>query len=162
MNPKTKILLLEGAKWLLVAALAVFLWLLLGANRVSRADFSTVSQAVCDAADLTPMAQGDSQMLMRLYGLSAGDYEDMTLYCPTTNMGAEELLVLRLKDPSQGDAVQSALEHRVETQKHSFEGYGVDQFAMLEQAVITVQGNYVLFVVARDPDPVRRAFLDAL
>lgn len=108
------------------------------------------------------MAEGDNQAIKRLYGLSASDYENILLYYPTTNMGAEELLLIQLKDISQQQAVKSAIESRLDTQKKSFDGYGVDQYAMLEKAVVEVQGNYILLVVAADPAPVRKAFLGAL
>ncbi len=158
----TKIILLEVLKWLFVAALCVFLYFTLSANRESRAAFSDVQAAVTSAADLTPMAEGDNQTFKRLYGLSASDYENVLLYYPTTNMGAEELLLIQLKDLSQQQAVKDAIESRLDTQKKSFDGYGVDQYAMLEKAVVEVQGNYILLVVANDPAPVRKAFLGAL
>ena len=158
----TKIILLEVLKWLFVAALCVFLYFMLSANRESRAAFSDVQEAVISAADLTPMAEGDNQTFKRLYGLSASDYENVLLYYPTTNMGAEELLLIQLKDLSQQQAVKDAIESRLDTQKKSFDGYGVDQYAMLEKAVVEVQGNYILRVVANDPAPVRKAFLGAL
>lgn len=158
----TKIILLEVLKWLFVAALCVFLYFMLSANRESRAAFSDVQEAVTSAADLTPMAEGDNQTFKRLYGLSASDYENVLLYYPTTNMGAEELLLIQLKDLSQQQAVKDAIESRLDTQKKSFDGYGVDQYAMLEKAVVEVQGNYILLVVANDPAPVRKAFLGAL
>ena len=158
----TKIILLEVLKWLFVAALCVFLYFTLSAHRESRAAFSDVQAAVTSAADLTPMAEGDNQTFKRLYGLSASDYENVLLYYPTTNMGAEELLLIQLKDLSQQQAVKDAIESRLDTQKKSFDGYGVDQYAMLEKAVVEVQGNYILLVVANDPAPVRKAFLGAL
>ena len=161
MNSK-KIILLEVAKWLCFAGLLALLFVLLSSNRESSADFSTVQEAVVAAADLSPMAQGDNQTFKRLYGLSASDYDGMMLYYPTTNMGAEELLLIKLKDVSQQQAVKDAIESRIETQKKSFDGYGVDQYAMLEKAVVEVQGNYILLVVAADPAPVRQAFLGAL
>ena len=158
----TKITLLEVLKWLFVAALCVFLYFMLSTNRESRAAFSDVQEAVISAADLTPMAEGDNQTFKRLYGLSASDYENVLLYYPTTNMGAEELLLIQLKDLSQQQAVKDAIESRLDTQKKSFDGYGVDQYAMLEKAVVEVQGNYILLVVSNDPAPVRKAFLGAL
>ena len=158
----TKIILLEVLKWLFVAALCVFLYFMLSSKRESRAAFSDVQEAVISAADLTPMAEGDNQTFKRLYGLSASDYENVLLYYPTTNMGAEELLLIQLKDLSQQQAVKDAIESRLDTQKKSFDGYGVDQYAMLEKAVVEVQGNYILLVVANDPAPVRKAFLGAL
>lgn len=157
-----KIMLLEILKWLFVAALCVFLYFMLSSNRESNTPFADVKEAVVAAADLTPMAEGDNQTLKRLYGLSASDYENVLLYYPTTNMGAEELLLVQLKDVSQQQSVQTAIENRLDTQKKSFDGYGVDQYAMLENAVVEVQGNYILLVVAADPDPVRKAFTGAL
>ena len=158
----TKIILLEVLKWLLVAALLVFLYVLLSANRESSAPFSDVEGAVIAAADLTSMIEGDNQSLKRLYGLSASDYENVLLYYPTTNMGAEELLLIELTDHSQQQTVTAAIEARLSSQKKSFDGYGVDQYAMLEQAVVEVRGNYILLAVARDPAPIRQAFLGAL
>ena len=157
-----KIMLLEILKWLFVAALCVFLYFMLSSNRESNTPFTDVKEAVIAAADLTPMAEGDNQTLKRLYGLSASDYENVLLYYPTTNMGAEELLLVQLKDVSQQQSVQTAIENRLDTQKKSFDGYGVDQYAMLEKAVVEVQGNYILLVVAADPAPVRKAFTGAL
>ena len=63
---------------------------------------------------------------------------------------------------NRSQAVKDAIESRLDTQKKSFDGYGVDQYAMLEKAVVEVQGNYILLVVANDPAPVRKAFLGAL
>ena len=157
-----KILLLEILKWLFVAALCVSLYFMLSSNRESSTPFADVKEAVIAAADLTPMAEGDNQTLKRLYGLSASDYENVLLYYPTTNMGAEELLLVQLKDVSQQQSVQTAIENRLDTQKKSFDGYGIDQYAMLEKAVVEVQGNYILLVVAADPGPVRKAFTGAL
>lgn len=157
-----KIMLLEILKWLFVAALCVFLYFMLSSNRESNTPFADVKEAVIAATDLTPMAEGDNQTLKRLYGLSASDYENVLLYYPTTNMGAEELLLVQLKDVSQQQSVQTAIENRLDTQKKSFDGYGVDQYAMLENAVVEIQGNYILLVVAADPAPVRKAFSGAL
>jgi hypothetical protein len=157
-----KILPLEIGKWLSVLVLLAFLVISLSANHVSQAAFSSVQEAVISQADASNMQQADSQMIRRLYGLDPTDYEDILLYCPTTNMGAEELLLVKLKDTSQQDTVTAAIEKRVATQMDSFDGYGVDQYDMLEKSVTEVQGNYILLVVATDPTPVRQAFLDAL
>lgn len=149
-------------KWLFVAALCVVLYFMLSSSRESNTPFADVKEAVIAAADLSPMAEGDNQTLKRLYGLSASDYENILLYYPTTNMGAEELLLVQLKDVSQQQDVKTAIDNRLDTQKKSFDGYGVDQYAMLENAVVEVQGNYILLVVAADPAPVRKAFTGAL
>lgn len=159
---KMKIPLLEAAKWLLILILAGFIFLQLSTNRESNADFSQVQAAVLSTADMEAMVESDNIMFKRLYGLDAGDYEGLVLYTPTTNMGAEELLLIKLSDLSQQEAVVEAMETRLQTQKDSFDGYGVEQSAMLEKAVLEVQGNYILLIVAENPSAVKQAFLGAL
>ena len=84
------------------------------------------------------------------------------LYYPSTNMGARELLIVRLSDLSQQKAVAGAVAARLQTQLKSFEGYGVEQTALLNEAVTDVQGNYILFVVHENAAAADRAFRKAL
>lgn len=162
MNAKSKIIIMEVIKWLFVLILLLFLFSKSAGNTESAAPFDTVASAVTSAADLSAVQEADNQMVKRLYGLDPGDYEGLLLYNPTSNMGAEEILVVKLTDMSQQDAVKAAIEARVATQMDSFEGYAVEQYEMLQNCVIEVQGNYILLVVAADTAPVRQAFLDAL
>ena len=129
-----------------------------GHNSVSSTPFEEMRAVVLDKADLTVMQEAEGSMVKRLYGLDPSEYEGLTLYYPTSNMGAEELLLVKLKDPSQQQAVKEAVEARLNTQKNSFEGYGVDQFEMLEKSIVDIRGNYVLFVVQQDPSVVQAAF----
>ena len=145
-------------KWLLIITLAVILISGRLANRISSTDFETMAKAVTEATDLTPMQLADNQMLKRLYGLDGASFDGVLLYYPTTNMGAEELLLIKMADTSQAAEVQAALEKRLATQKKSFDGYGAEQTAMLEKSIIKVRGNYALFISAADPARTRQAF----
>lgn len=162
MNTKTKLVLMEVIKWLFVLVVVVFLLSRVTGNRQSAAPFESVSGAVTSAADLSNMQEADHQMVKRLYGLNPSDYEGILLYTPTTNMGAEEILLVKLADTAQQDAVVSAIESRVATQMDSFEGYAVTQYEMLQNSVTEVRGNYILLVVAADTTPVVQAFTGAL
>ena len=146
------------AKWILIITLAVVLISGRLANRISSTDFDTMVQAVTEAADLTPMQLADNQMLKRLYGVDGSAFDGVLLYYPTTNMGAEELFLVKMADTSQAQEVQAAMENRLATQKKSFDGYGAEQTAMLEKSIIKVRGNYALFISAEDPGSVRQAF----
>lgn len=159
---KAKIPLLEAAKWLTVLLVILFLALQLSSGRESNTDFQDMVSAVTAAADLTPMQEGDNQMIRRLYGIDPANYEGACLYYPTTNMGAEEILLIKLSAKDQADAVSDAIQNRVATQMASFDGYGFAQYEMLEKSITEVQGNYVLLVVAEDPGAVRQAFMNAL
>lgn len=157
-----KLSLLEIVKWLLVLALVIALVLSLVSGGDSPTDFETMRSAVLSSADLTPMEEGSNQTLKRLYGLDAGDFEAVLLCYPATNMGAEELLLVKLSDKAQQQEVEEAIRSRIQEQMDIFEGYGVSQYEMLAGSVVEVRGNYVLFCSAADPAPVQKAFLDAL
>ena len=115
-----------------------------------------------------PAQPGDNQMFKRLYGLDPEAYDGVLLYYPTTNMNAEELLLIKLKGSSQEEIreqqeiVQTAMETRRQTQMHTFEGYAPQQYATLEHSVIDVQGNYLLFVSGDFAQQTQTAFEKSL
>lgn len=158
-----KTLLLEIARWAVALAAAVSLMVMFRADPISDTDPAAVREATTARMDLTHMLEADNQMIRRLYGLDIDAYDACILYYPATNMGAEELLIVRLASPDQAQTVQTAIEARLQTQKNTFDGYGVEQYDLLtNHAVVEVRGNYVLFVVGETADQVRQAFLDAL
>lgn len=159
---KIKLPILEAVKWLSVILLLVFIYTLLATGKQSNTDFSAMCDAVTAVSELEGVQLADNQMVKRLYGLSPEEYEGVLLYYPTTNMGAEELLLIKLKSPDQQETIRAAIEARLKTQMDSFDGYGVDQYEMLENSVTDVQGNYILFVVAPDTSSVVKAFEKAL
>ena len=155
-------ILLRIAAFAAVLATVVFLYTQVMQDRVSSASFDDVSRAVLDQLDLDEMQPADAQMIRRLYGFAPSEMDGCTLYYPSTNMGARELLLVKLSDLSQQKAVTAAITARRQTQMNSFEGYGIEQYDLLEHSVLEVQGNYILFVVHEKADAVRQAFLKAL
>lgn len=64
-----------------------------------------MASAVTASVDLSALQEGSVQMVKRLYGLNPSDFDGCLLYYPQTNMEAEELLLLKLRDTSQQEAV---------------------------------------------------------
>ena len=153
----------EVARWTAAVLAAVFLFLLFGNDPVSDAALADVERAVTAQIEMGNMLEGDNQMIKRFYGLDPAVFDECVLYYPTTNMQAEELLIIKLADPAQAESVEAAIEARLETQKASFDGYGIEQYDMLtNNAVVEVRGNFVLFVVNAASAQAREAFLGAL
>ena len=142
--------------------LVVFIVALLGADKTSETKIETVEKAVEKVVPLTGMHSVQSQMVKRLYGLNVNDYEGVVLYISDSNMGAEELLIVKLADTSQAEAVESAVQTRIENQENSFEGYGVEQYQLLQEHVLDVEGNYVFFMVHKEAQKAQKAFLNNL
>ena len=158
-----KVLLLELARWAVALAAVISLVLMFRSDPISDAEPAAVREAVTAQMDMTNLLEADNQMIRRLYGLDIAAYESCCLYYPATNMGAEELLIVKLSDPDQAEAVCASIDARLQTQKNTFDGYGVEQYDLLtNHAVVEVRGNFVLFAVGQTSDQVRQAFLDAL
>ena len=150
-------------KWVLLALMAGFvLFGALSRGTGSRTPYHQVEEAVLDGLDLSRMTPGDNQMIRRLYGLDPADYEGVTLYYPSTNMGTDELLLVKLSDTAQQEDVKTAMEQRIQSQMDVFEGYAPAQYAALEQGIVEVRGNYLLLIVSEQQESVRQAFLSAL
>lgn len=131
-------------------------------NRQSSASFDSVCSSVLQTLDLTDMQEADAQMVRRLYGFAPSEMEGCLLYYPATNMGARELLIVKLTDLSQQKTVSDAIQARKQTQMKSFEGYGIEQYDLLSNSAVEVQGNFILFVVHEDASAAAQAFLKAL
>lgn len=129
---------------------------------ISNEQIDTVEKAVVSVSDFKDASPSENRMVKRFYGLNPKDYEGAILYAPSDNMDAKELFLIKLTDVSQSDAVQDAIEERLDTQKKSFEGYGAEQTKLLNDHVLEVKGNYILYYVGGNTSKVRQAFLDSL
>lgn len=145
-----------------VLATVLFLYTQTIQDKLSSARFDDVSKAVLSSLDFEEMQPADAQMVRRLYGFAPSELDGCMLYYPSTNMGARELLLVKLSDLSQQKTVANAIEARRQTQLKSFEGYGVEQYDLLSRSITEIQGNYILFVVHENAAAARQAFLKAL
>lgn len=137
-------------RWTAAAAVIVLIVLGIAGHqyKVSDTPFQTVLSAVTSKVDLSPMKEGSTQMIRRLYGIDPAAFEECALYYPSTNMGAEEILLVKLKDAADVETLTAAAEKRIADQLNVFEGYGVEQVALLKNnARIETPGNYFLFIV---------------
>ena len=149
-------------RWIALGLLIVLVASRFTGSRVSSTPFETVAQAVKDAAELSTMNEGDNQKVRRFFGLAPENYDGILYYTPKSGLDSEEILLVKLKSLDQRETVEKAMEERKNSQANAFEGYAPDEQKMYENAVIEVRGNYLLFVSAADPGPVREAFLTTL
>lgn len=157
--------LFAAARLLAAAAMIALIAVGIAKNKtvISNTPVETVLDAVCAKLDMAAMQKGEPQMVRRLYGLDPAAYEACVLYYPGTNMGAEELLLVKLKEGADPAPLRAAAEKRVADQLAVFEGYGPAQVALLkEHAAVEAPGNYFLFVVSANDAAAVSAFYEVL
>ena len=86
----------------MLAVMTVFL-LLFWVGSAPNTDISLEALETVTAPQLLEgeAQKADERMLRRLYGLNPSDYAEVVLYYPATNMGVEELLLVKLKDTAR-------------------------------------------------------------
>ena len=161
-RPEIRSIVLRILAFAAVLATVGFLYTQTIQDRQSSASFDSVRSAVLQTLDLADMQEADAQMVRRLYGFAPSEVDGCLLYYPSTNMGARELLIVKLSDLSQQKSVSDAIQARKQTQMKSFEGYGIEQYDLLSNSIVEVQGNYILFVVHENAAAAAQAFLKAL
>lgn len=149
-------------RYALVLIMIIAIILFIGRRSESSASFSDVKDAVSKVADTAHMELNSERFLKKYFELNAEDYEEILIYTPITNMDANELVLLKLKDASQGEAVKAAIENRIRSQLDIYEGYAPEQVALLDAAIIDDRGNYILYVVGENSEEVDEAFRGAL
>ena len=95
----------------------------LSGKGVSRKSFESVSAAVSSSIRTDKCIKDSERYLKKYFGLNADDYDGVLIYIPATNMYANEVLLIKLKDTSQADTVSAAIEKRIDSQINIFEGY---------------------------------------
>lgn len=149
-------------KKIFIVLLAVFILFDLFGDRTSKADINAVADETAKAAGFDDMTRAENRMMKRFYGVNPKEYEGAVLYAPQDNMDVHELFIVKLKDVSQQETIERAIEERLDTQIKSFEGYGAEQIALLQKHVLEVKGNYVFYMVGENAQAARKAFLNSL
>lgn len=149
-------------KIVLIACLLVFVGRILMSDKESAKSVEEVEKVLLESADVSSMEKGQPRDIRRVFGLNSDDYSGVVYYKPVSNMDVQEILIVKLKSKEQGESVEKAALARVDEQLQSFQGYGVKQCQLLENAVVKVEGNFVFYAVAEDASEYKKIFLSSL
>ncbi len=141
-----------------VTALLVFVWFIAHEKKYNEVD---VPALVTELSAITQdeWHEEDALSLKRRFGLAANDFAAVGYFGPNSNMDAAELLLVRVNDKSQVDAVVEAMKNRVAYQCTCFNGYGEDQMTLLKDVRYVTRGYYVFMIISSDASAVEREFL---
>lgn len=116
--------------------------------------FEKVKQAV----DLSEMRDGDEAKLKKLYGISKDDVEEFVLLTAPSNIKADELLIIKVKDTNNINGIKEKISSRIEKQTSSFKDYLPDEYYIIQKNIVKTKDNYVIFAVSKNADKIANAF----
>ncbi len=152
----------ELFKYITVAAILIFVILMMIFASGSTKEFSEVAKGVEASLDTESLVKQDSQALKRYYGLNSADYDGVLFYSSSSSMSAEEVLMIKVKNDGQVQGVRDAISARLASRKNDFDGYAPKQVQLLNSAQLKVRGDYIFLAVAPKADEYLSAFSKSL
>lgn len=82
--------------------------------KVRQANMDDIKTSIEKTANLEKMKIGDEKIIKKLYYINSNDIEDFISYVPNSNMEAEEVLVLKLKDEKKVSEIKAKIQKRID------------------------------------------------
>lgn len=122
---------------------------------------SEIINKIQQSVDISEMKPGDADKLKKLYDISNNDIEDFKLFTAPSNIKAEEIMVIKLKDSDKAESVEGKISKRIQDLALHFKDYLPEQYFIIQKNVIDTKDNYILFVISKDADKISSLFEDS-
>lgn len=146
----------KRAYFILIAVVIITFIGLYNVLKIKEPDMAKLEAQIINSVDLTNMVEGDEKRLRKLYYINKNSIEDFIFFAPKTNMDASEILILKGKSIEEMNEIKEKVEARLEKSANSFESYSPEQYNLLKNRVLKVEGNYLILVVAEEVEKIEK------
>lgn len=108
------------------------------------------------------LQKSDKKMLKRLYGFNSDDYEEFSLCISKSTMEVNELLIIKVKDKNQIEAIECAMEQRVSNQLNNFGGYAPKQAKIIEDYELIARDKFVFLCIGENAENNKQIFIESI
>lgn len=148
---------------LCVAALIGFIvWLCITRSGGTQKSIEEVSGPVVQAMETEQMSKQSNADAFKAFGIDFSTTEGTVYYANDSVMDVSELLIVKLGDENDAQAIKTAIENRVTDQQNLYKNYAPDQYALLQDAIIETSGNTVFYCTAKNANALYEAYKKAL
>ncbi len=149
-------------KYVVSVLIVAFIVVLMLYTSGSSKSFDEIKKSVVGALDKSNLQERDTASFKRDTGLNAADYSAVMYYASDSNISAEEVLLIEVKSKEQIQDAREAIERRIEGRINDFDGYAPEEVKMLEDAKLSVRGEYIFLAVAPKAEEYLTAFRNSL
>ena len=101
------------------------------------------------------IAKIDSEMIMSDYNITTDEVEGFVSY-QGSGATSEEIVILKVKDKSNLNDVKDKINSRIQERKQAFQSYLPEEVGKIDNNILRVEGNYVIFCVSNDSSKVNQ------
>lgn len=145
---------------IILCSLMVFVLTSCSSNKPTYKDVSVknIDEKIKESVDISSMNVGDGEKLEKTYKIDVKDLEEFVLYTPSTNIKANEIAIMKVKDSSKIEDIQDKISERIDNQATNFKDYLPDEYYLIEKHVLKIKDNYILFVISEDAEAIEKIF----
>lgn len=143
----------------LVILLVVYLTLLYTADNAKNIPIEQITASMESDETITSLNKEERTDLKHYYQVDERDIDGYFFYKAASPMAVEEICIMKAKNSGQAATLLESAQPHLSSQKNVFEGYGTDQMALLNNALVGKKGNYVYYMCGADAASWRSAFL---
>ena len=121
-----------------------------------------IAQTMEQDSDITSLNKEARSDLKHYYQTDDRNIDGYFFYKAASPMAVEEICIMKATDNTQANTLLENANAHLSGQKQVFEGYGTDQMALLNNAVVGKKGNYVYYMCGADAQNWRTAFLSMI
>ncbi|OLR27612.1 DUF4358 domain-containing protein [Bacillus cereus] len=131
-------------------------------ENVNNLSATEIGEKIKHVTNLEEMKEGDSKKLQKLYNIKTDEVESFVLYTAPTNIKADEIAVMKVKDMKNVENIKEKISNRIEKKSKSFKDYLPDEYFLMEKRVLKTKDNYILLAISKDADKVEKTFDEIL
>lgn len=113
-----------------------------------------------ESLELPALMELDDDTLQSVYGIDPADLDSYVARMPMMMVHATEFFLAKVKDDKM-NTVKAALENRQAALDEQWSWYLPEQYELVKNYQLIVNGNYVLFCVCEDTETVVKLFNEA-
>lgn len=146
-------------KTTMVLFLGIYLFLLYSSDSTKNVPMEKISEEMVADTSISLLKKRGRTDLKRYYQIDEGSVDGYLFYKAESPMSVDEIFIVKALNKAQAATLLESAESHLEAQKKIFEGYGTDQMALLNNAVVEKKGNYVYYICGSNASELRSSFL---
>lgn len=111
---------------------------------------------------VTDMVEFKSADDLSRYGIKAEDVEEYAGGINKSGVNQEEIVLIKATDPDAASRVETSLNNRLESKKNETKNYNPEQYAIMEDCTVDVDGNYVSLIISENAEAMKADYKKAI
>ena len=149
-------------KMALVLVLIIFLAIVYNMNNAKDVPLKDIESELKEKTDIKDLKKCNTRELLEFIGIDYSNYDEVIYYKSGIALDVKEILIVKAKEKSDLDAVEDAVETRINDQINTYRDYGPKQVAELKNAVVIKRGKYLFYAVSPKPEKYEEVFAHAV